>query len=201
MAAQIAQCTRSRQLIDMPPCQRNGGIQQHILIVGRMNTHDFAELAGLHQFSYILVCRIHDVGKTAVVDDALFLRKICQDTRLLCGKAERLFTKDLFSVLQRRLCHLKVHTVRCSDIHQIDLRIGDDIHPAGSIPAISHLLRKGSNLLLADITDQLEYRHIVSKNHSCIMECSRMCLAHPARADQTNFNLFHNCLLLIPLMY
>ncbi len=181
----------------MPPCNRNGRVEQHILIVGGMYAHNPAQLARLHQFLYILVCRIHDVGESAVIDNTLFTRKIGENARLLGAQAERLFAENMLAVFQRRLCHFKVHAVRRCNVDQINIRIGYHALPVGGVTAVAHCLCKRGNLLLADIRHHLKHRHIIAENHFCVVKCGGMRPAHPAGADQTNANLFHPVYLLV----
>ena len=197
MAAQVAECARACQLVDVTPCNRNGRVEQHILIVGSVNAHDLAQFAGLDQFSNVLVCRVHDVGETAVVDYALFLSQISQLTRLLSRQRQRLLAENMLAVLQSSLCHLVVHAVRGRNVHQVDFGIGDNVHPVGGVAVVAHVLRELCYCILADVAYQFKYRHIIAEDHACIVECGGVGLAHPASADQTDFNfLAHKFFLL-----
>ena len=202
VAAQVAECARACQLVDVAPCDRNGRVEQHILIVGSVNTHDLAQLAGLNQLCNILVCRVHDVGETAVVDNALFLRQISQLAGLLSRQRQRLLAENMLAVLESSLCHLVVHAVRGRNVNQVDFGIGDNVHPVGGVAVVAHVLRELCYCILADVAYQLKYRHIIAEDHACIVECGGVGLAHPAGADQTDFNfLAHKFFLLKKLQY
>ena len=170
MAAQVAECARACQLVDVTPCDRNGRVEQYILIVGSVNAHDLAQLAGLNELCNVLVCRVHDVGETAVVDNALFLRQISQLAGLLRGQRQRLLAENMLAVLQSSLCHLVVHAVRSRNVDQVDFRIGDNVHPVGGIAVVAHVLRELCYCILADVAYQLEYRHIIAEDHVCVVE-------------------------------
>ena len=205
MAAQVAECAGTSQLVDVAPCDRNGRIEQHVLIVGSVYAHDLAQLAGLNQLCNVLVCRVHDVGETAVVDYALFLSQISQLAGLLSRQRQRLLAENMLAVLQSSLCHLVVHAVRGCNVNQVDCRIGNNVHPVGGVAVVAHVLCELCNCVLADIAYQLKYRHIIAEDHACIVECGGVGLAHPASADQTDFNfLAHKFFLLkkisIPLL-
>ena len=205
MAAQVAECAGTSQLVDVAPCDRNGRIEQHVLIVGSVYAHDLAQLAGLNQLCDVLVCRVHDVGETAVVDYALFLSQISQLARLLSRQRQRLLAENMLAVLQSSLCHLVVHAVRGRNVHQVDFGIGDNVHPVGGVAVVAHVLRELCYCILADVAYQFKYRHIIAEDHACIVECGGVGLAHPASADQTDFNfLAHKFFLLkkisIPLL-
>ena len=198
MAAQVAECARACQLVDVTPCNRNGRIEQHILIVSSVYAHDLAQLAGLDELCNVLVCRVHDVGETAVVDYALFLGQISQLAGLLRGQRQRLLAENMLAVLESSLCHLVVHAVRGCNVHQIDFGIGNNVHPVGGVAVVAHVLRELCYCILADVAYQLKYRHIIAEDHACVVECGGVGLAHPAGADQTDFNfLAHKYLLLL----
>ena len=202
MAAQIAECARSCQLVDVTPCNRNGRVKQHILIVSSVYAHDLAQLAGLDEFRNILVCRVHDVGETTVVDYALFLSQISQLAGLLSRQRQRLLAENMLAVLESSLCHLVVHAVRGRNVNQVDFGIGNNVHPVGGVAVVAHVLCELCYCVLADVAYQLKYRHIIAKNHACIVECGGVGLAHPASADQTDFNfLAHKFFLLKKSQY
>ena len=103
----------------------------------------------------------------------------------------------MLAVLESSLCHLVVHAVRGCNVHQIDLGIGDNVHPVGGVAVVAHVLRELCYCILADVAYQLKYRHIIAEDHACIVECGGVGLAHPAGADQTDFNfLAHKFFLL-----
>ena len=198
VAAQVAECARACQLVDVAPCDRNGRIEQHVLIVGSVYAHDLAQLAGLNQLCNVLVCRVHDVGETAVVDNALFLSQISQLAGLLSRQRQRLLAENMLAVLESSLCHLVVHAVRGCNVNQIDFGIGNNVHPVGGVAVVAHVLRELCYCVLADVAYQLKYRHIIAEDHACVVECGGVGLAHPAGADQTDFNfLTHKYLLLL----
>ena len=198
MAAQVTECAGTSQLVDVAPCDRNGRIEQHVLIVGSVYAHDLAQLAGLNQLCNVLVCRVHDVGETAVVDYTLFLSQISQLAGLLSRQRQRLLAENMLAVLESSLCHLVVHAVRGRNVNQVDFGIGDNVHPVGGVAVVAHVLCELCYCVLADVAYQFKYRHIIAENHACIVECSGVGLAHPASADQTDFNfLTHKYLLLL----
>ena len=191
MAALVAQRARTGQLFLMPPCKRQGGVEQDILIIGRMHAHDFTQLSGLHQFLDILVGRIHDIGKSTVIDNALFAGQLRQLLRLLRRKGKRLFAENMLAILHRCLDHVIVHAVGRCHIHQIDFRIANDLGPVGRITVIAHGGGKFRNGFFIYIAYQLKNRHIIAENHACIVERNGMCFAHPSGANQPDFYLVH----------
>ena len=181
----------------MAPCDRNGRVEQHILIVSSVNAHNLAQLAGFNELCNVLVCRVHDVGETAVVDYALFLSQISQLAGLLSGQGQRLLAENMLAVLQSSLCHLVVHAVRGCNVNQVDCLISNNVHPVGGVTVVAHVLSELCYCVLADVTYQFKYRHIITENHACVVECGGVGLAHPASADQTDFNfLAHKFFLL-----
>ena len=190
MAAQIAEGAGAGQSADMPPCDRNGGIQQHILIIGCVDTHDASQFSALNEVVDILVGGIHDIGETAVVDQALCLRQIGEFPGLLCGKREGLLTEDVLAVLQCVLDHLVVHGIGGRDIDQIHIRIRGDCLPVICIATVAVGFCEFGGELLIDVGDHFKYRKLVAEDHTRVVEGGRVRPSHPAAADQADSDFF-----------
>ena len=155
-------------------------------------------VADIYQKKVAVFITFPEEDATKHVLVSLFLSQISQLTRLLSRQRQRLLAENMLAVLQSSLCHLVVHAVRGRNVHQVDFGIGDNVHPVGGVAVVAHVLRELCYCILADVAYQFKYRHIIAEDHACIVECGGVGLAHPASADQTDFNfLTHKYLLLL----
>ena len=198
MGTQIAQCAAACQLVDVSPGNRQGLVQQLILIVGAGEAHDLAQCAGLNQLTNVSVCRVLGVVEANVVYNALLSCQLSQFLGLLSGDGQRLLAVYVLAVFQSCLSNLVVESVRGSDVNQINVRIGYNIMPVGGDALEADLLLCGLCSFLVCVSNDLEGCNAVvrAKQHLSVSQCRGMSLAHPARTYQTNTDFFHFLFLL-----
>ena len=182
----------------MAPGDREGLVEQLVLIVGAGEAHDLAESAGLNELTNVSVCRVLGVVEANIVYNALLLSQLSQLLGLLSGDGQRLLAVYVLAVLQSSLSNYIVESVRGSDINQVYVRVGNYIVPVGGDALEADLLLCGLCSLFVSVSYDLEGCGAVvrTKQHLSVSQCRGMSLAHPAGTYQTNTDFFHDNFLL-----
>ena len=198
VGTEVTQSTAASQLVDVAPGDREGLVEQLVLIVGAGEAHDLAESAGLNELTNVSVCRVLGVVEANIVYNALLLSQLSQLLGLLSGDGQRLLAVYVLAVLQSSLSNYIVESVRGSDINQVYVRVGNYIVPVGGDALEADLLLCGLCSLFVSVSYDLEGCGAVvrTKQHLSVSQCRGMSLAHPAGTYQTNTDFFHDNFLL-----
>ena len=194
----VAQSAAASQLVDVAPGDREGLVEQLVLIVGAGEAHDLAESAGLNELTNVSVCRVLGVVEANIVYNALLLSQLSQLLGLLSGDGQRLLAVYVLAILQSSLSYYVVESVRGSNINQVYVRVGNYIVPVGGDALEADLLLCGLCSLFVSVSYDLEGCGAVvrTKQHLSVSQCRGMSLAHPAGTYQTNTDFFHDNFLL-----
>ena len=192
MACQIAERAGRGRRLEHTPLVLLLRVVVVVLVVHAAEVHDLAQLAGRDQLLDVLLNGVADVIESDRSHNAGVLDYLGRVNRLLRGHGQRLFAVDVLAVLCRLDRDRAVRSVRRGDVHQFNFGVRNDLVPVGRPALEAVFLRKSLRVIAVYIgyNDQLRYI-IIAENVVYRLVCGGMRAAHEARADQTDFYLFH----------